>query len=355
MSEIDPTSVALLENPSSPSENRVIGLEKTLKDLPECMLRFSLSMRALYGEQKISSDTDDTKDFIAVRNNTRRNAVLYTNAILPKSEEVISSIGFFLDYFELLEFEDWQDCLEDQITEIDTSVDKCKLMTQMHNGLIGNLKKDEDKAYVGIERLKLAVKQYEAEVDVFEKKAKYSKYWSIAFGGIGTVTLVAAVAAAIPTGGASLVVALPIIGAVDTVFTGAVMTKNLKKQGQYSASAIAKKENAKIAEEAINLTTTNLIPALRAFLNGLQVIEGFFISTKLDLEKMKTHGGKGSKRPYFKIMKAVAGRINDSCKIFQMMVQVMKSNMAAIETEDDDKNYVDVWIKEIMEKYNENN
>ena len=65
------------------------------------MVIFASSMRELYAGVKV---TDQDKEiFLRVRDIVRQNGIVYINKVLPMTEEVIRSIGFFADFFTDLE------------------------------------------------------------------------------------------------------------------------------------------------------------------------------------------------------------------------------------------------------------
>ena len=120
----------------------------------------------------MTGQDDATKTYLEVRDSTRQNAVVYTEKLLPLSEKVVRSIGFFADYFEDLEFEDWADCLDDLIDDVQKAEGFCNLLKHMHNTMITDLKKNEDKAIVGIEMLQKMSLQYERDSKELKMKLR---------------------------------------------------------------------------------------------------------------------------------------------------------------------------------------
>eukprot|EP00091_Calanus_sinicus_P007488 TRINITY_DN18561_c0_g1_i1.p1 TRINITY_DN18561_c0_g1~~TRINITY_DN18561_c0_g1_i1.p1 ORF type:complete len:116 (-),score=17.15 TRINITY_DN18561_c0_g1_i1:441-788(-) len=87
---------------------------------------------------------------------------------------------------------------------------------------------------------------------------------------------------------------------------------------------------------------------MKNFLDGVTGIQGFVIDTKGQLSSMKTKAGMARIKPYYTMMKGIASETNESCKMFQRMAQMMKNDMASIPAEPVDKNYVDIWLKDIL-------
>ena len=77
---------------------------------------------------QVSGKTDATRKFLEVRNNTRRNAVVYKDKILPLTEDVIRHIKFFVDTFLDFDYDEWTEGLEDILDDIDKGIALCQIL-----------------------------------------------------------------------------------------------------------------------------------------------------------------------------------------------------------------------------------
>ena len=313
-------------------EQQVDMVQNKLKDLPPSMVIFSQSLRSLYAENQVTGNEETTVAFLEVRNNARQNGVVYATKVLPMTEKVIRAIGFFADYFTDLDFEDWSESLEDIINDVDKAQGVCDILRQMHNSIIIDLKKNEDMANVSITQMDKMAQQYrEQEADLIKKagdlnkEADNKRWWGAATAGL--------------TLGISTVI-------LNSYAKGeeAIAKKNI-------ALAVARRENADIVDKAVCLTSGNLIPAVKAFINGLEVCSEFLSDTRERLEKMRMAGEKGSKKPYYTMMKKRAGELNGTCLQFLALTDMMRNNLAAIPAEPEDRNYVDKWFDQQQELF----
>lgn len=282
-------------------------------------------MRQLFNESKVTGQDAATESFLEVMDRTRQNAVVYAEQLLPLSEEVVRSIGYCADYFKDLEFDDWVECLDDIIADVGKAEGFCNLLKHMHKTMIVDLKKNEDKAIVGIEMLEQMKIQYDRESVDLKRKATEKKD-----------------------------------SAASKQFWGQVFTLGIYQYGgntdyiesnQATACATAKKENAKIAEQAVGLTSAYLIPAVKEFITGLEVCSMFLSSTKERLSKLKNHASKGAKKPYYIMMKKQSTELNENCMKFLSFTDMLRTDLEAIPHDISDKNYVDTWLEHQLEEF----
>jgi len=296
------------------------------------MVIFSSSLRKLYATAKVTDQDKETKNFLAVRDSVRQNGIVYVNKVLPMTEEVIRAIGFFADYFTDLEFDDWSDCLEDIIGDVEKAIVVCDILKQYHNSIIKDLMKNQDKANVSITELnKMKARYREEEQELMaqaqahrieaENSRNYSVWGAIFFLGISAI-----------------------------VSTAQAATAESKAKEEH-LSAIGKSENADIAFEAVSLVQGSLIPAINNFIGGLEVCAVFLSDTKERLEKMKLAGDKGAKKPYYIMMRNRAKELNTTCLHFLAVTDLMRNHMGAIPIDTQDMNHVDKWLKEQHEEF----
>ena len=290
------------------------------------MVIFSSSLRKLYATAKVTDQDKETKNFLAVRDSVRQNGIVYVNKVLPMTEEVIRAIGFFADYFTDLEFDDWSDCLEDIIGDIEKAIGVCDILKHYHNSIIVDLMKNQDKANVSITELTKMKERYREEEQELMAKAQAHK-------------IEAANARDYSVWGAIFSFGISAIVGESRADTAESKAK------EEHLSAIGKSENADIAFEAVSLVQGSLIPAVNNFIGGLEVCSEFLSNSKERLEKMKFAGDKGVKNAYYKMMRNRATELNSTCLKFLAVAGHMRNHMEAIPSHIGDVNYVDNWLK----------
>ena len=317
---------------SQEQENQMALVETSLYQLPLAMAKFSSMIRSLYSTNQVTARDDGTRTFLGVRDNTRRNAAVYKDKVLPLTEEVIRHIGFFADSFIDFDFDDWAEGLEDIIGDIDKAIGFCEILRQMHVTIVQDLKKNEDKAKVGIQQLGKMAQQYEDMAAGLKVKAKELETTADAKRFWGAITAVITVG-------------------ISTAILESSAKGNMEQAQEKLAEAFARTENASIAQNAVAITNNVLIPAVQEFVSGMDACSSFLVNTKENLEKMRNSGEKGAKERYYKAMKKRAQVLSTNSMKFLMMTDMMRTDIAAIPAELNDKNYVDVWFEQQKEQF----
>ena len=112
--------------------------------------------------------------FSQVRNDVRKNAAIYKDKVLPLTEEVVRHIAFFADSFIDFDFDDWTEVLDDTIRDIDKAIGFCMILKQMHLSISEDLKRNEDKAEIGIQMMdKMALEYRENSEELTREAQKY--------------------------------------------------------------------------------------------------------------------------------------------------------------------------------------
>ena len=240
---------------------------------------YSLSLKCLFSEQKVTSN-ERNRDFIEVRDNTRKHADVYTTEILPKAQGIVQKISVSTDYYQHLEYEDWVECLDEQIEEARQGEADCQTMIELHEEIIKSLNKDVGKAFKSKEFLEL-------EAKMLEEKA----YWDqIAYGiKVATGAVAAgAVAVAAATGKATPnPETLTVLGTTIAAIASSVGISALESE----KSGIANDAKAAIQRKNIDLVEQS-IESLQHFMAGLTRLSSFFNKTSSSL-------GMGSEKDGF--------------------------------------------------------
>ena len=280
----------------------------------------------------MTGQDEGSKTFLEVRDNVRMNAAIYKDKVLPLTEEIVRHIGFFADSFLDFDFDDWAEGLEDILGDIDKAIGFCMILRQMHLTISEQLKRNEDKAEVGIQMMDKMASDYQKMSEELERSARtckgsaeVKKFWGNLTG--------------------------PLTFGISNLVLHSYAQQDEQEASKKMANAVAKRENAEIARRAAQITSTFLIPAVKEFIEGMETCSAFLVYTKENLEKMKNYGDKGAKKIYFNAMKKKAKQLSNNSMRFLMMTDMMRSDINAIPEEPSDKNYVDEWFEEQKQKF----
>ena len=298
------------------------------------MASFSVGLRSLFGVNQVTGLDDQTKIFQEVREDVWRNAVIYKDKVLPVTTHVVRSIGLYMSSFIDVEFDDWAENLDDFLDDINKGIGFCEYLKQLHNSIIIDLKRNEDKAAVGQQKMALMASDYKKMAEDLEQEAKGCKDRAEAkeFWGQATAAFTAG---------------------ISTMILNAFAQKDEEDAARKASEAAAKSKNAEIAIRAVSITNNVVIPAIKDFLDGIHACSGFLIRTRESLEEMKNYGEHGPKKVYYQAMRNRAAELKETCLMFQMMTNEMSTGIDAI-PEPSDKNYVDVWFEKQQAEFREN-
>jgi len=308
-------------------------LQKKLNSLPPSMLIFSKSLRALYNEDQVTCQEEETAHFLEVRNSVRQTGIVYLTKVLPMTEAVIRAIGFFADYFTDLDFDHWSECLEDIIGDIEQAIGVCDILKKYHSSISQDLKKNQDKATISIteltkmkDRFKVEAQQLMEKAQSHKDEAAKERDWGSGWRAFFSFGL-------------------------TEYFSNKRADEADGKATLEHLEAFGRNQNADIAHKSVALVEGQLIPAVDNFISGLEVCLVFLSASKERLEKMKLAGAKGRRKPYYIMMKGRAGELNTNCLQFLAVTDLMRNDMAVIPSQPQDKNYVDKWVEEQQNQF----
>ncbi len=313
----------MFDNEASP-ETVITSLEDSLKDMPEYLRLFSLSMRALYSDQNVGTSTDSDRKFAELRDNTRDDAKLYVKVILPLTTNFVSSIEEFFAFYEALSYEEWCEIFPDILEYVKNHKELSETLRNTYENMIFPLKKRQDEAKMIMTEFKSLQSEYEEMTKKFKAEAKAKYNWALALAFIPGVNLIAC-----PF--------LKLSANEDT------------------AMAIAKTAQLNIHEAAALAVSETLIPALSNFIEGLDKAVRLFENMEIQLKSFGEEGedSKGSekeshKKIHYKIMREKAKKINPSCYSFYAALPGVRTDFAAIPDEGTEQNYIDKWLEEML-------
>ena len=299
-------------------ENKVKELGDSIRDMPNAMRTFSLTMRSLYADKAVGTNDELAKRFRNLRDETRNDALVYLKGILPISTKFVSCISEYFEYYEALDFEEWCDMIAEILEETTSNRQLCETLLQMHEDIMVPLKKRRDSAKIMINEFKDLTETYQRQSKDLKENAIYKREWAYSLLFVPPVNLVA-----YPL--------LRLSASIDLV------------------ESIAKNKQAEIAEAASITVAEALIPALEEFMTGLRNAAAFFSVMEQELRKFESKAEKAKSEPkelYYKVMKKQAKDMKSICQGFYAVLPDVRTDFLAIPTEGTDQNYVDKWLEQ---------
>ncbi|XP_033121896.1 uncharacterized protein LOC117120910 [Anneissia japonica] len=308
-------------------ETQLNDLAVTVKDVPKRMRVFSLCMRSLYAETALSGSSDTTRKINKIRDDTRKDALVYVKGVLPASTMLVRNLKDFFENYEALGFEDWKEILPDILEDVKGYQQCCVEIVELHKKIMTPLKERQDEAKVLVAELKNLTKELEKKKRELEESAQTKSIWAAALFFVPVVN----------------VVATPLL---------------CKSADDDLVNSVAKNAQCVVNNAAVVVISEAMIPALAEFIGGLESIAGFF---KVVEEELTTFHNRGemamedAKKQHYLLMKNEAKEIRQGCREFFAMIPGITTDFECIPQSGNDENYVDRWLKkqqeEIKEKY----
>ena len=307
-------------------EKQLSTLCGDMKDLPTNMRFFSLALRSLYAEKAVSVNSDVAKRFNRLRDDTKKDAMIYVKAILPVSTEVVRSLNEFFEYYTELDFNDWSSNLDDIIDDVKSYKDCCTEIVKLHEDVMVPLKKREDEAKILATEFQDLSAQYAKQKQELEESANSKWSWAIGLSWV------------------------PIVNAIATPLL-------ISGSNSSNAEAIAKGAQLQINEAATLTVSEVMVPALKNFIDGLNAAAGFFSIIENELAAFQGKAEKADhskKKMHYTMINKKAKEIKGHCQTFYAMIPQVRTDFEAIPYEiPGDKNYVDAWLEKKKEEINQ--
>lgn len=253
--------------------------------------------------------------------------MVYVKAVLPLSTHVVRSIQEFFEYYSGLTLEEWKENLDDILDEVQGYKQCCTEIVSMHEQIMTPLKVRQDEAKVLVSELKNLTAEFERRQKELEESASTKRAWAIGLAFI------------------------PGVNAIATPLLGMSAESDM-------AEAVAKQQECRINEATIVVVSKTMIPAISAFIDGLNAAAGFFSVVENEIATFQSKGEAAklnAKKLHYTMMKKKAQEVETSCRAFYAMLPGVRTDLASIPEKADDQNYVDKWLvkkkEEISKKY----
>lgn len=304
-------------------ETAVGNLNNELQNIPDYMRIFSTAMRSLYAEKQVNAEAATAEEFLSLRDDTKRDALVYVNGILPVSVKLVRFIGEFCDLYETFgNLQTWRNNLPNIIEEVKGYRQCCEEVVRLHKDIMGPLKDKEDRAKCMVKKMGNLTTEYEEKLKELEQKATGKREMGKTFAQIPELNLIVA----------------------PFLFRGANLA---------DAEAIATKFQISISKTATLAVGRTMVPALTSFIKGLETAAGFFAIMEKGLTTFYERGEMTSPHVmelHLTIMKKKAREVKHSCQSFFGAVSAVTSDFSCVPSTTSDNKYVDKWLEEQRRK-----
>ncbi|KAK2566922.1 hypothetical protein P5673_008682 [Acropora cervicornis] len=310
---------------SRKTKREVKMLEDALKDMTVCMRIFSLTLRSLYVQHAVGTTEEPAREFRKLRDDTRNDAMVYNQYILPVSTKFVSSIREYFEYYDALNYEEWCEMLSDILQEIKGYKELCDTVLQVHEDALVPLKKRNDETLLLVTKFKDLEVEFEKRKRELEERAQKNLDWAIFLSFV------------------------PYIGPMAAQVLGFLADLHMAK-------AVAEGQQAKIQEAASVAVSKALIPALKKFINGIEIAAGFFSTIEHELmsfENKASNADDDPKKGHYMVMKTEAKDMKSTCQSFYAVLPAVRTDFKAIPTEGTNENYVDEWLEKLKKTIRE--
>lgn len=307
------------------------NFEHALEEMPRQIRMFSESMKKRFVDQALSSDPESCAKYQKLRNDTKNDALVYINAVVPIIEEVVSEIENVITHFMYLNDKELQREVNGMLDELHNCRQLCEMAKTMNEDTMVTLKQREDKAKEVEKEIRELQVECERKQFEFEKSAEFKRKLAIGFSLVPGINLIVAPALFIAS--------------------------NSDKK-----DALVQGSEAQAKGAAATAVLETLIPALTAFIEGLGAVAGFFAEMENEIKKCHNEGEKWMRRslgPHSDLMKRNATNVLMKCKEFRYVLPSVKTDFRAIcpddgtDDEEIDHQYVFTRLREMMKMTNQ--
>jgi len=294
------------------SSDKLEGVHKTMR-------AFSLSMRALFLENRTLTSSSEAAKFEKLRDDTRNDAVAYVKGGLPLVKQCVSDIKCYFEYYIDLTKDEWWTFIADIVEEVKARKEACNALVDIHEHFLSEVKTLQDDATILMEESHDLAAKYEEEASKLEMSALRKGAFC-----------------------AALLLIPQLSGPISLTWGVEAISSPMTSMDQGTEKE--KTANAEIAVVAAVRDT--LGPALSEFISVLRCISGLFEVLQQELETIQEKGekameGEKPKDIHYKVMNKNAGRIVNHFNDVIKELPSIRSDFQAIPIEGLDDHYVE--------------
>lgn len=334
-------------------EKTIQKLISALNKTPTNMRGFSRSMRTLYAEKAMSSISSTGLRFNELRDQTRRDAMIYLRGILPFAVTVVRSISEFFDYYEALNFSDWIENMGDIKNEVRGNKQCCEVVLQLHDTIKMSLKDRERQVNIILDEYgkQSEMQNFHLKGSDFLEKLGITSTWMRKFGKYCALFCINYVVLSdVTSSNSRSLLALGANGLVLIEWLIASKVFSIELLGEKSKRVHeARDSKFSVNTGALRIVTDTTVPALAKFMDGLQETAAFFSDIEKDLEYLQidsTSTIRNEMKFHYEMMKKNGPEVKANCNTFFAVLPDVESDFLAIADEGVDNYYVDKWLEE---------
>ena len=294
-----------------------------LAHVPENMRIFSSSMRSLYAEFGVGTSSYTAQKFRKLRDDTRKNAVVYVKCVLPVVKQCVSDIKSYFEYYQDLSMDEWWESIDYIVEETKAHKEACDALIAIHDDVIDKLKIREDDTKVIIQEMPRSLAENERISEQPEELSFLDYCISLICYPVNQC--------------------IAFFSYCYNVIFGTYEPVDLVKD-------VGRRKETEIQIVAAEIVKNKVIPALGKSMDGLKGISCFFRVIHRELVTLQTKGSNGKdteelKCVHYNTMRGKAGQMIGGCNGFFAILPSIRSDFEAIPTEGTDRNYVDRWME----------
>jgi len=275
-------------------------LEDALKEMPENMRAFSMSLRQLYVQYAVGTNEDAAVKFRKIRDQTYRETQDYIDKVLPYCEKLIwKTDGIFYNYVELDDYM-WGKCLPLTKKNIEEGTAAANNIKVMHEKFITVLIDREQEANVVMRELEEVQETLKTEKCSLDKKSKEKAMKAHKYTALRDYRKAA---------------------------------EKLVSLDMVTAKAVAYDVNAVTHELAICKVRNTLIPSLKRFISNIDTIIEFILVLQ------------NNNIAIFQVDRVQARNVKYHCQRFIRCLPSVVTDFKAIPTEGTEQSCADVWLE----------
>lgn len=277
----------------------VVELRQQINGMSSNIRSFATSIRSLYIND-IMADTAAGKKLRKLRDDTRNDAMLCLNDVLPLSIIFVESIRDYFDYYEELEFEKWCQMIPQILAKTIGYRQFSERLVQMYQDTLVPVKRRQDQASVVETELRELKEDFERKERDLENTARAKRALAIRLAFIPGVNLIAS----------------PILASSAH--------SDLQEAAKNSVQAA-------IQEATATKVSETLIPALQDFVSGIAKAARFFSVMEQELRKFEGRAEKGNdtrKKLHYWMMKTEARDMKSICRIFNAALPEVRNDLS---------------------------
>ena len=165
--------MAEAQNSGSNIKDKVQNLGNTLSKMSMKMQKFPTLLQSLYfhlNSALVDDESYEVMGFRKIRDETRDDTLIYLNVHLPIVKELLTTIQHFFQYYNVFEYEEWTDGLDDICKDVKRNHECANFVKRLHEETKTGLKNRLLRAVTIRKKIKMSDKHKESVE--YRKKAR---------------------------------------------------------------------------------------------------------------------------------------------------------------------------------------